>query len=152
LPWQAIIPEWCVSNYRNAWTVKEYCSLFIGAGHSSWRITIMPLIKVYNNDSDHWRLKGHFIFKSVRSFVFGYAVVPKLRERYLRHHVQAASAEAVSFCRTFGDEAWSQQYLWSYLFLLVQMRISYSSCAKAKTNVLPRVFLCLVLDWKGNGV
>jgi hypothetical protein len=28
---------------------------------------------------------------------------------------------------------------------LVQMHISYSSCAKAKTNVLPRVFLYLVL-------
>jgi hypothetical protein len=27
----------------------------------------------------------------------------------LRHHVQSASAEAVSSCRTFGDEAWSQQ-------------------------------------------
>jgi hypothetical protein len=29
---------------------------------------------------------------------------------------------------------------------LVQMHISYSSCASAKTNVFPRVFLCLVLD------
>jgi hypothetical protein len=27
----------------------------------------------------------------------------------LPHHVQTASAEAVSSCRTFGDEAWSQQ-------------------------------------------
>jgi hypothetical protein len=69
----------------------------------------MPLIKVYNNDSDPYGLKGHSIFKSVRPFVFGYAVVPKLRERCLRHHVQVASAEAVSFRRTFGDEAWSQQ-------------------------------------------
>jgi hypothetical protein len=40
----------------------------------------------------------------------------------------------------------------SYLFHLVQMHISYSSCAQAKTNVFPRIFLCLVLDWKGNGV
>jgi hypothetical protein len=32
------------------------------------------------------------------------------------------------------------------------MHISYSSCAKAKTNVLSSVFLSLVLDWKGNGV
>jgi hypothetical protein len=38
------------------------------------------------------------------------------------------------------------------LFHLVQMHISYSSCAKAKTNVLPRVSLYLVLNWKGNGV
>jgi hypothetical protein len=27
----------------------------------------------------------------------------------LRHHVQTASAEAVSSRRTFGDEAWTQQ-------------------------------------------
>jgi hypothetical protein len=111
LPWQIIIPEWCVCNYRNAWTVKEYCSLFIGTGHSLWVITIMPLIKVYNNDSDPYGLKGHSIFKSVRPFIFGYAVIPKLHEWYLRHLVQAASAEAVSFRRTFGDEAWSQQYV-----------------------------------------
>jgi hypothetical protein len=26
----------------------------------------------------------------------------------LRHHVHTASAKAVSSCRTFGDEAWSQ--------------------------------------------
>jgi hypothetical protein len=29
---------------------------------------------------------------------------------------------------------------------LVQIHISYSSCAKAKTNVLSSVLLCLVLD------
>jgi hypothetical protein len=69
----------------------------------------MPLIKVYNNDSDPYGLKGHSIFKSVRPFSFGYAVVPKLCKRCLRHHVRAASAKAVSFRRTFGDEAWSQQ-------------------------------------------
>jgi hypothetical protein len=57
----------------------------------------MPLIKVYNNDSDPYGLKCHSIFKSVRPFVFGYAVVPKLRERCLRHHVQAASAELFFF-------------------------------------------------------
>jgi hypothetical protein len=38
-----------------------------------------------------------------------------------------------------------------YLFHLVQMHISYSSCVEAKTNVLSRIFLYLVLDWKGNG-
>jgi hypothetical protein len=38
----------------------------------------MPLIKVYNNDSDPYGLKGHSIFKSVRPFIFGYAVIPKL--------------------------------------------------------------------------
>jgi hypothetical protein len=34
----------------------------------------------------------------------------------------------------------------SCLFHLVQMHISYYSCAKAKTNVLPRIFLYLVLN------
>jgi hypothetical protein len=69
----------------------------------------MPLIKVYNIDSDLYGLKGHSIFKSVRPFIFGHVVIPKLHEWCLRRHVPAASAEAVSFCGTFGDEAWSQQ-------------------------------------------
>jgi hypothetical protein len=69
----------------------------------------MPLIKVYNIDLDLYGLKGHFIFKSVRPFIFGYVARPKLHEWYLRRHVRATSAEGVSFCRTFGDEAWSQQ-------------------------------------------
>jgi hypothetical protein len=73
----------------------------------------MPLIKVYNNDSDSYGLKGHSIFKSVRPFIFGYAVITKLHEWCLRHHVRAASDEAVSFRRTFDDEAWSQQYYYS---------------------------------------
>jgi hypothetical protein len=72
----------------------------------------MPLIKVYNNDSDPYGLKGHSIFKSVRPFIFRYAVILKLHEWYLRHLVRAASAEAISFRRTFGDEAWSQQLVW----------------------------------------
>jgi hypothetical protein len=38
------------------------------------------------------------------------------------------------------------------LFHLVHMHISYSSCAKSKTNVFPSVFLYLVLDSKENGV
>jgi hypothetical protein len=76
----------------------------------------MPLIKVYNIDSDLYGLKGHSIFKLVRPFIFGYVVIPKLHEWYLRRHVRAASAEAVSFYRTFGDEAWSQQVVWSFCF------------------------------------
>jgi hypothetical protein len=91
-----MIPEWCVNNYRNAWTVKEYYSLFIGIGHSLWGITIMPLIKVYNNDSDPYGLKGHSIFKLVRPFIFGYVVIPKLHEWCLRRYVRAASAEGPS--------------------------------------------------------
>jgi hypothetical protein len=65
LPWQRLVPERCDCNYQNPWTVKEYCSLFINTGHNLWRITIMPLIKVYNIDSDPYGLKGHSIFKSV---------------------------------------------------------------------------------------
>jgi hypothetical protein len=38
------------------------------------------------------------------------------------------------------------------LFHLVQLHISYSSCAKIKTNVIPSVFSYLVLDCKGNRV
>jgi hypothetical protein len=74
----------------------------------------MPLIKVYNIDSDLYGLKGHSIFKSVRPFIFGYVVIPKLHEWYLRRHVRAASTEAVSFFRTFGDEAWSQHFTCLY--------------------------------------
>jgi hypothetical protein len=84
----------------------------------------MPLIKVYNNDLDPYRLKGHSIFKSVRPSIFGYAIIPKLHEWYLRHHVRAASAEAVSFRWTFGDEAWSQQLLYN-VFIFIDY--SYSS-------------------------
>jgi hypothetical protein len=40
----------------------------------------MPFIKVYNNDSDPYRLKGHSIFKSVRLLIFGYVITPKLHE------------------------------------------------------------------------
>jgi hypothetical protein len=37
-------------------------------------ITIMPLIKVYNIDSNPYELKGHSISKSVRSLIFGHVV------------------------------------------------------------------------------
>ena len=47
------------------WTVREYCSLFIGTGHSLWEITIMPLIKDYNSDLSTYGLEGHSTFKSV---------------------------------------------------------------------------------------
>jgi hypothetical protein len=40
----------------------------------------MPLTKDYNYDSDPYGLKSHSIFKSVRSFVFGYVIVSKLHE------------------------------------------------------------------------
>ena len=82
--------------------------LFIGTGRSLCIITFMPFTIDYNNDTKHHGSLSQFIFKSVRPFIFGYAIIPKLHEWYLRHYVRAASAEAVSFCRTFGDEAWSQ--------------------------------------------
>jgi hypothetical protein len=59
----------------------------------------MPFIKVYNNDSDPYRLKGHSIFKSVRPLIFGYVITPKLHELYLRHHARAASAAALQDLR-----------------------------------------------------
>jgi hypothetical protein len=108
LLWQRLIPEWCDCNYRNAWTVKEYCSLFIGTGHSLWGITIMPLIKVYNNDSNIYGLKGHSTFKSDCNSEASW------RGTFGRH-MRTASAEAVSSCRTFGDEAWSQQHFQPWL-------------------------------------
>jgi hypothetical protein len=60
-----LISEWCDRYYRNPWTVKEYCSLFIHTGHSLWGITIMPLIRDYNSDSNIYGLKGHSTFMSV---------------------------------------------------------------------------------------
>jgi hypothetical protein len=63
----------------------------------------MPLIKVYNNDSNIYGLNSHSIFKSVCNSEASWRGT-------FDHHMQTASAEAVSSCRTFGDEAWSQQY------------------------------------------
>jgi hypothetical protein len=36
----------------------------------------MPLTKDYNHDSDPYGLKSHSTFKSDRSFIFGYAIIP----------------------------------------------------------------------------
>jgi hypothetical protein len=90
LPWQRSVSEWCDRNYKNAWTVKEYCSLFIGTGHSLWGITIMPLIKVYNVDSDLYGLKGHSIFKSVCNTEASWRGT-------FGHLIQTASAESRFF-------------------------------------------------------
>jgi hypothetical protein len=62
----------------------------------------MPLIKVYNNDSNIYGLNGHSIFKSVCNSEASWRGT-------FGHHMRTASAEAVSSYRTFGDEAWSQQ-------------------------------------------
>jgi hypothetical protein len=62
----------------------------------------MPLIEVYNNDSNIYGLNDHSIFKSVCNSEASWRGT-------FGHHMRTASAEAVSSCRTFGDEAWSQQ-------------------------------------------
>nr|ACR34905.1 unknown [Zea mays] len=62
----------------------------------------MSLIKVYNNDSNIYGLNGHSIFKSVCNSESSWRGT-------FGHHMRTASAEAVSSCRTYGDEAWSQQ-------------------------------------------
>jgi hypothetical protein len=64
----------------------------------------MPLIKVYNNNSNIYRLNGHSIFKSVCNSEASWRGT-------FGQHMRTTSAEAVSSCRTFGDEAWSQQCL-----------------------------------------
>ena len=68
------------------WTVREYCSLFIGTGHSLWGIIIMPLIELYNIDSDLYGLEGHSIFKSVSNTEASW-------RRTFGHLIQTASAE-----------------------------------------------------------
>jgi hypothetical protein len=58
-------PNDAIAKNRNPWTVRKYCSLFIGTGHSLWEITIMPLIKDYNSDLSTYGLESHSTFKSV---------------------------------------------------------------------------------------
>ena len=86
MPWQRLNSERCDCNRQNAWTVMEYCSLFIGTGRSLWGITSMPLIKTYNIDSDLYGLKGHSIFKSVYN-------AEASRRRTFGYLIQTASAE-----------------------------------------------------------
>jgi hypothetical protein len=62
-------------------------------------------MKVYNNDSNIYGLKGHSTFKSVCSSEASWRGT-------FGHHMRTASAEVVSSCRTFGDEAWSQHFIW----------------------------------------
>jgi hypothetical protein len=109
----------------------------------------MPLIKVYNNDSDPYGLKGHSIFKSVRPFIFGYAIIPKLHEWCLRRHVRAASAEAISFCRTFGDEAWSQHFPCCYKCICCQIIFCYLCIREVslfKSCLAPLFLTCFFLS------
>jgi hypothetical protein len=86
MPWQRLYSERCDCKYQNAWTVTEYCSLFIGTGRSLRGITSMPLIKTYNIDSDLYGLKGHSTFKSVCN-------AEALWKRTFGHLVQTTSVE-----------------------------------------------------------
>jgi hypothetical protein len=52
--------------------------LFIGTERSPCKITFMPFIVDYNNDTKHHGSLSHFIFKSVYPFVLRSATVPKL--------------------------------------------------------------------------
>jgi hypothetical protein len=103
----------------------------------------MPLIKVYNIDSDLYGLKGHSIFKSVRPFIFGYVAIPKLHEWYLRRHARAASAEAVSFCRTFGDEAWSQQKHTFFFDLHFSLYLAHKNLINCVGHLITKTLLKL---------
>jgi hypothetical protein len=74
----------------------------------------MPLIKVYNIDSDLYRLKGHSIFKSVHNS-------EALWRASFGHRTRAASAETASSFKTFGvtkhspntflAKDWTQQWI-----------------------------------------
>jgi hypothetical protein len=52
--------------------------LFIGTGRSLCKITFMPFIVDYNNDTKYHGSLSHFIFKSVHPFVLKSATVLKL--------------------------------------------------------------------------
>jgi hypothetical protein len=67
----------------------------------------------------------------------------------LRHHVQTASAEAVSSCRTFGDEAWSQQYIHICCFIcsheFILSVLSYYNMLYLFVLILKSCCLCCYL-------
>ena len=87
--------RWWKTRVKKAWTVEEYCSLFIGTGHSLWEFTTMPFMKVYNNDSNAYGLKGLSTFKSVHNS-------EALWRSSFGHRTRTASAEAASSFKTFG--------------------------------------------------
>jgi hypothetical protein len=105
----------------------------------------MPLIKVYNIDWDPYGLKGHSISKSVRSFIFRHAVIPKLHEWYLRHYVQAASAEAVSFPQDLRRRSMVPTPTIVYITRIDSLspsRVNLSSLCEGKVISLQRVERC----------
>jgi hypothetical protein len=52
--------------------------LFIGIGRNLCEITFMPFKIDYNHDTNYHGPIGHFIFKSVHSFVLRHVTMPKL--------------------------------------------------------------------------
>jgi hypothetical protein len=59
--------------------------LFIGTGCSLWEITFMPFTNAYNHNTSYYGLIGHFIFKSVHSFVLRHVAMSKLHGLQLWH-------------------------------------------------------------------
>jgi hypothetical protein len=60
----------------------------------------------------------------------------------LRHHVQTASAEAVSSCRTFGDEAWSQQHHFS-IGIIFSLIFTCTNGGESKKGLSKSPFLAI---------
>jgi hypothetical protein len=52
--------------------------LFIGTGRSLCEITFMSFTIDYSHDTNFHGFIGHFIFKSVQSFVLRHVTMPKL--------------------------------------------------------------------------
>jgi hypothetical protein len=66
----------------------------------------MPFTNAYNHNTSYHGLIGHFIFKSVHSFVLRYAEASWVTASAL---LLRGSAEGVSSYRIFSDEAYPQQ-------------------------------------------
>jgi hypothetical protein len=52
--------------------------LFIGTGRNLCKITFMPFTIDYSHDTNYHGFIGHFIFKSVNSFVLRHVTILKL--------------------------------------------------------------------------
>jgi hypothetical protein len=81
-------------NAKSAWTVRGTVHLFIGTGHSPYKITFMPFTFGNNSIVVYRGLNSLFISKSV-SF---YATTPKLSCSHLRRCIDLRII-LVFFCR-----------------------------------------------------
>jgi hypothetical protein len=70
--------------------------LFIGTGHSPYKITFMPFTFGNNSMVIHRGLNSLFIFKSVSFF----ATTPKLSRSHLRHCINLRLILGFSYCDT----------------------------------------------------